>query len=113
MPYVRRHKSGKIAAIFEHPEEGASEELAADSPEIISFIYGPDQGQWMQSDLALARVLEDLVLILVHKDVISLGDLPPAAQQKLIDRRGLRQELDKELGYMADMLQEEDEVNPL
>jgi hypothetical protein len=113
MPYVRRDKSGEIEAIFEHPEEGATEELAADSPEIISFIYGPNQGQWLQSDLALARVLEDLILILVHKDIISLSDLPQAAQQKLIDRRGLRKELNKELGYMADMLLEPDEEIPL
>jgi hypothetical protein len=113
MPYIRRDESGEIEAIFERPEDGATEKLAADSPEIISFIYGPNQGQWLQSDLALARVLEDLILILVHKDIISLSDLPQAAQQKLIDRRGLRKELNRELGYMADMLLEPDEEIPL
>lgn len=113
MPYVRRNSSGAIDAIFERPEDGASEELAANSQEIISFIYGPDQGQWIQSDLALTRVLEDLILILVHKGIINLSDLPLAAQQKLIDRRGLRQELDKELGHMADMLLAKNEDLPL
>ncbi len=109
MPYIRRHESGEIAAIFEQPEEGATEKLQANSPEVMAFIYGPDQSEWIESDLALARVMEDLILVLMNKNVISLSDLPTAAQQKLIDRRGLRDELDRELGHMADMLREPNE----
>jgi hypothetical protein len=109
MPYIRRRKDGSIEAVFDTPQTDANEELPSDAPELLAFIFGQNDAQWLSSDLALARVLEDLIVILMDKDVISFTDLPHAAQQKLISRRGLRQELDKELGYMTSMFSEEQE----
>jgi len=43
-----------------------------------------------QSDLALVRVLEDLIDTLIEKGLIQFTDLPPAAQAKLLNRRETR-----------------------
>lgn len=46
-----------------------------------------------QSDTAIARVLEDLVDVLITRGVIQFTDLPEAAQLKLMSRRQTRARL--------------------
>jgi hypothetical protein len=41
-------------------------------------------------DADLIRVLEDLVFVLIDKGVITLAELPPHAQTKLLNRKGFR-----------------------
>ncbi len=43
-----------------------------------------------ESDLALVRGLEDLIYVLINKDVIAFTDLPEAVQQQLLYRERLR-----------------------
>lgn len=43
------------------------------------------------SDLAMVRVLEDLIEVLISKSLITLSDLPLPAQKKLINRHSMRQ----------------------
>lgn len=43
-----------------------------------------------QSDLALVRGLEDLIYVLIQKDVIAFTDLPEPVQQQLLYRERLR-----------------------
>lgn len=45
------------------------------------------------SDADLARVTEDLIVVLVKKGVILFTDLPEAVQGKLLDRETLRNRL--------------------
>jgi len=46
-----------------------------------------------QSDTAIARVLEDLIDVLITRGVIQFTDLPDAAQDKLLSRRQTRARL--------------------
>ena len=73
------------------------EEVAADDPGLIDFLYDGDEDaaakkDMVDSDLGLARVLEDLIDLLIEKGAFRFTDLPDAAQQKLLARRGLRKE---------------------
>ncbi len=43
-----------------------------------------------ESDIALARVLEDLIDVLITRGHIQFTDLPEAAQAKLLERRQTR-----------------------
>lgn len=43
-----------------------------------------------QTDIGLARVLEDLIDVLITRGVIQFTDLPEAAQAKLLERRQTR-----------------------
>ena len=57
---------------------------------------------WVQSDLALSRVIEDLIDILIEKKLIVFTDFPEGAQKKLIERRGLRKEFSYVEGLFAE-----------
>ena len=113
MPYVKRDGDGKIAAIYQTAVEGAEEQIAADDEELREFLTGGDQEaaakrEFMESDLGLARVIEDLIGLLIEKGVFMFTDLPPAAQKKLVERSGLR----KEFSYVETLFSpdEEDEA---
>ena len=98
MPFVRRNAEGNIDAVYNAPEEAAQEEVPSNHPELLGFL-GLDteelakQDEWLRSDLEIARVTEDLINLLVEKGLISFTDLPDGAQEKLIRRSALRDEL--------------------
>lgn len=97
MPYVYRDENGLVQAVYAEPVEGC-EEVAADDPGLAEFLQRsmPNfvvMDEWMQSDLALARVLEDLIHVLMEKKVILFTDFPEGAQQKLRERQGLRNQV--------------------
>jgi len=100
MPFVHKDAQGKILAVYTDPVEGA-QEVASDDADLVAFIQqnilgavGGGGGEWMESDLALARVIEDLIEVLIDKKLIMFTDFPAGAQRKLLDRRGLRKEFD-------------------
>ena len=105
MPFVHKDATGKILAVYTDPVEGG-QEVAPDDPALKEFIQsnitgtagapGADGGgnEWMESDLALARVIEDLIEVLIDKKLIMFTDFPEGAQKKLLSRRGLRKEFD-------------------
>lgn len=94
MIYAQRNAQGRIVAVALSPDASHSEAVAEDSAEALAFFNaarGDDSGLALaQSDLSLARVLEDLVEVLIDKQLIRFTDLPDAAQQKLLTRRSLR-----------------------
>ena len=113
MPYVKRDGDGRIAAVYQTAAEGAEEQITSDDEELREFLSGGESDaaakrEFMESDLGLARVLEDLIDLLIEKGVFMFTDLPPAAQQKLLGRRGLR----KEFSYVETLFSpdEEDET---
>ena len=113
MPYVHRDADGTILAVYQEFIEG-TEEIDPHDPTLKTFIEKnmAEAGkaltdEWLQSDLALARVLEDLIEILMDKKVISFTDFPEGAQLKLRERRGLR----KEVSYVEDLFVSEDDFS--
>ncbi len=110
MPFVKRDAEGSITAVFQEREAADLEEIHPDSPELSDFFYRGDGGteqrhQWLEADLALARVLEDLIDLLIEKGYIRFTDFPEAAQQKLLTRRGLR----KEFAYVENLFPGDDD----
>ena len=62
-----------------------------------------DAGQLLsQSDTDIARVLEDLVDVLIQRGVIQFTDLPQAAQDKLMSRQQTRARLQNSLQLLPD-----------
>jgi hypothetical protein len=57
------------------------------------------------SDAEIIRVIDDLVNVLIEKNLLLLTDLPQSAQKKLMERQRIRSELGG-LGYL--MVDEED-----
>lgn len=91
--YIKRNNSGDIIALSKDSAEGFHESIASDSPELLQFIQSEKSAEQLaleQSDQTMARVLEDVVNLLVEQGVIRFTDLPEAAQNKLLARRELR-----------------------
>ncbi|WP_028455113.1 hypothetical protein [Chitinilyticum litopenaei] len=100
MPYVRRNSDGEITALFRDPEPGAEEFLPLHSPEIAGFAGSqPDTELFQGLDIELIRVLEDLIDVMIHKNLLRLTDLPLPAQQKLLSRKRLRESLSNQINF--------------
>jgi hypothetical protein len=101
MPYVQRDSKGRIAAISVAKTEAMSEWVEAEAPELKEYLAqlasdtpAPEVAHALSdSDQALIRVVDDLVNVLVEKNLMRFTDLPEAAQKKLLERRSLRQSL--------------------
>ncbi|NQV55858.1 MAG: hypothetical protein HQ503_08375 [Rhodospirillales bacterium] len=110
MPFVRRGGDGLIDAVFANAEANAEEELPHGHPELLKYLGIDaqaiiDSDEWLRADLALARVTEDLISIMMEKGLISFTDLPVGAQEKIIERQGLR----SELSYVAKLFGNEED----
>ena len=73
MPFVHKDGEGKIQAVYEEFLEG-TEEVQPDDPALAEFITrnipsANMEDEWVQSDLALSRVVEDLVDVLIEKNL--------------------------------------------
>ncbi len=100
MPYVIRDANGKIVQISEHPVDGGAEQVSADSADYKQFIeeqaaHTAEQLrlQLAASDTGMARLVEDLVDVLIAKGIIKFTDLPPAAGSKYLERQVARERL--------------------
>lgn len=95
MPYILRGEQGRIIAASNTPLDGSSEQLAADSPELRAFIedLADENNIFESSDKKMIRAIEDVIDLLISKNVICITDLPAAVQTKLMERRSLRHSL--------------------
>lgn len=101
MPYAQRDSTGRISAISVEKTEAMAEWVEPDAPELKAYlaqlagaVHTPEVASALsESDQALIRVVDDLVNVLVEKNLMRFTDLPEAAQKKLIERRSLRQSL--------------------
>jgi hypothetical protein len=107
MPYVIRQADGSVSAIFKDTVTESDEFLPLNHPDITAFIGQGDvidnessrerEGNvrvaLQDSDAEIARVTEDLVGLLVKKNIILFTELPDIVQEKLISREKLRSKL--------------------
>ena len=91
--YIKRNVVGELIAISRELNSDFTEILDDDAPELLTFLQQAKSAQQLaleQTDQTMARVLEDVVNLLVEQGVIRFTDLPDAAQHKLLNRRELR-----------------------
>ena len=69
--------------------------VSAADPEIEAFVQDVTSraDALSQTDIGLARVLEDLIDALINRGLLQFTDLPEAAQAKLLERRQTRASL--------------------
>ena len=84
-----------MEGIFLHENESAKEILSIDHPDIVDFLtrFGDDnQARQLLTDYdeSLPRVLEDLIDILIRKNVLQFTEFPETARRKLVTRQYLR-----------------------
>lgn len=102
MPYIERDANNQIVAIYKANPNKESvhrlEEMDATMHEVLSFLlpetWAVDTAKFLQqTDLSMVRVVEDLVTVLIDKNVLAFTDLPEAAVTKILLRRRLREKM--------------------
>jgi hypothetical protein len=101
MFHVTRNADGTIQSVSSQFQPG-SEPLSAQHPEIqLFFNASAVKPAFNAADAELVRVIEDLIDTLIMKNVIRHTDLPDAAQQKLMMRKGLRNRMQGALDLLG------------
>ncbi len=93
MPYVLRDANGSVQAVSKEAMAGDGwEEVGVDNREYLDYLSDAlsKNDKFRESDIQLARVLEDLISLLIDRDYIRFTDFPEKAQKRLIDRAGMR-----------------------
>ena len=98
MPYVMRGPDGHVMAIRPTVDDAKAARIEGwlnvddSDPEYVAFLEKELQRQdpFRESDIHLARVLEDLISLLIDKQIIRFTDFPAAAQQRLLERQQMR-----------------------
>lgn len=96
MPYVLKDTTGRITAVSMEPVEQAGwQVIDPQSREYLDFLEQAIavQDKFRQSDIQLARVLEDLIELLIEREIIRFTDFPDPAQKRLLERQSLRREV--------------------
>jgi hypothetical protein len=95
MLYVERDKDGKIIALHKTADPNAGEKKSIMDEEILDFLnrnVDTDAGvQFLAlSDIGIIRIVEDLIDLLIRKNLILFTELPEDAQAKIRERKRVR-----------------------
>lgn len=91
MLYAIRNDQGRIISLSETPKSGA-EAVDIKNREVLEFLSINDEEfsaeKFLeQSDTGVSRIFEDLIDVMIGKNLILFTDLPEAAQKKLLSRK--------------------------
>ncbi len=94
MIYVKRDADNKIIAIFDKNSEKDLQKISPEDKEVAAFLTHCKikEDAFLKTDLELIRVIEDLIQILIAKNLISITDFPLSAMQKLVARNKIREQ---------------------
>jgi hypothetical protein len=110
MPFVSRDANGAISGVFSEPAPDAQERLDIDDAELRRYLEDGDsqepQDALAASDREMARIVEDLIELLIAKNLVNFTDFPPDAQKKMLRRRSLRRNLSK----LRDLIGDDDDL---
>lgn len=99
MPFVTRNKEGKILTISLYKQSNDQEHLDNQDIEVLGFLGKKPENQdstkiaLHESDKDIARITEDLIHLLIQKNLIVFTELPKAVQEKILTREKLRSRL--------------------
>lgn len=103
MPFVKRDDTGIIVAVSQLEATGFEEEVAVSDERLVEFLGDLNAGSSLldSSDQDFIRVLDDVVELLINKGIILFTDLPDSAQQKVMRRQRMRDELHDKLNLIG------------
>lgn len=107
MIFVERNHTGEIIALHKNSTKTINEQKSLKDPEVMAFLEshhdaGPIKTLLNRTDPGMIRVIDDLVDVLITKNVIKFTDLPEEAQHKLLNRKKVRSDLGKDTIMMDD-----------
>lgn len=103
MPFVVRDDHGKISRISVRSLANG-ETLPHHHPDVIEFLKAHNQdpktveealAELRTTDAEMTRAIEDLIMVLLKKNVIKMSDLPRAVQDRMALRVKLRVKIEE------------------
>ncbi len=107
MLFIERDQNGAIVAIHNNNPQKEFEQVSLKDPEVLQFLQQTNASDELmtralaQSDSDLVRVVEDLIQLLIDRNIINFTDLPSEAQTKIRNRQTIRSRL-AETDFMVD-----------
>jgi hypothetical protein len=92
MAYIFKNAQGAITGSASENLGEGWEFIEGDTSEYLEFLENSltEVAPFRESDIQLARVLEDLIMLLIERDMIRFTDFPAAAQKRLNSRQAMR-----------------------
>ncbi len=99
MPYIARDYDGNIIAVSRKPNPKMPEYLKDDDPELVSALDNARpqivKKELDEAERKLGRLAEDLLKVLVKKNMVLFTDLPVETQNLIYERNRLSLEYQK------------------
>jgi len=111
MPYVTRNEKGEVVAIHRNQSDESGQWEEPTSADVIEFLKQSDASHQVKhaltgSDNEMVRVIEDLVELLMEKQIFVYTELPVAVQAKLNARKQLR----KDMSSLENLINDNDAI---
>ncbi len=109
MPYIERSAEGKIIGLRTIAGPNLKEEKSVTDEEVLEFLKDNMDNTFLKnllahSDAGLIRLVEDLIDLLTKKNVILFTELPEKAQEKIIERKQIREKISSQNIVVEDIL---------
>ncbi|MFH2011123.1 MAG: hypothetical protein ABIJ37_00220 [Pseudomonadota bacterium] len=109
MLYVERAEDGKIVALHSQPGQNVTEQKNVIDDEMLEFINSNVNTESFKllltmSDYSIIRVIEDILDLLIKKNIILFTELPELAREKIQERKRVRNRLVSQNVMVDDIL---------
>jgi hypothetical protein len=102
MVYVKRDSAGAVVAVSKEPIVGFETPEVRGSTELDAFLTSVAGSEFQTSDLGFIRALDDVIDLLISKNVILFTELPSAVQEKYSKRAAMRERRREALNLLED-----------
>jgi len=98
MPYITRNNNGEIVEIHNSPDKEHAIWIDPSNPEVLDFIKRIETSEKARqalssTDYEMVRVVEDLIDMLMERQIFIFTELPEPVQAKLNARKQLRKDM--------------------
>ena len=102
MIYVKRDATGQVTAISKEPMEGFEQTDESAASEIEEMLASSSDSLFQSSDLEFIRVLDDVIDLLISKNLVLFTELPEVVQEKYTQRTQMRERRRDSLNLLED-----------
>jgi len=109
MPYIELSAVGKMIGLRTVAGPNLTEMKSFSDDEILDFLKDNLDNDSLKillahSDTGFIRLVEDIIDLLMKKNIIRFTDLPEKAQEKIIERKQIREKISSQNLIVEDVL---------
>ncbi|MEM7071514.1 MAG: hypothetical protein AAF403_07115, partial [Pseudomonadota bacterium] len=98
MPYIGRNEKGEIVAMAREKTGSTPEYIQDNDPDLYNFFNSASsrvlRQLLLQSDQDMIELIDDLIHLLIKRNIIKITDFSESQQRRLYNRRILRKVLE-------------------